>query len=132
DELASDAVASGKIQKDAVTQGKIADDSVTGGKVQDGSLSPAKIAQTVDSVSFDPGSVTGSSCVTSQAVAVPGIQTGDRLLVYPESAGTGGWPVNFTLAAYGPGSPGNLNVEVCNLGPTTSPGPLPLHVLLFH
>jgi hypothetical protein len=126
-----EAIESAKLAAGSVTEGKIANDAVVGSKVAPGSLSLGDVAQAVVSTAFDPPAIGVGACAVSGDIAVPGMQTGDSVLVLPSGAG-GGWTIDLLLGAYGPSGSGTVRVEVCNEGVVPiDPGPLPLLVAAF-
>jgi hypothetical protein len=130
--LKDDAVESAKLANGAVVEAKIGNDAVVGSKVADGSLPLADIAQVVANVSTsDLGSIGPGACAVDPAIAVPGLQAGDDVLVFPRSVGEG-WNAALILDGYGPDTGGSVAVRVCNTGGLSiDPPAQPLTVLGF-
>jgi len=132
--LQPQSVGSAKIEDLAVRTGKLEDNAVTSAKVGDGALSPTKIAQIVADVTYSPGTVMNNTCAVSGSIAVPALQSGDDVLVYPRDAGGGAgqWPSGFVLDAFGITGSSAVTVKICNLsGTDVNPGAVPFRVLGF-
>lgn len=131
--IRDEAVESGKIANGAVVEAKIGNDAVVGSKVLNGSLDLGKVAQLVTTISYDhPATIGASSCGFSNNIPVPGLQSGDEVLVIAGDAGGAGWDPNFLLGGYGPTGVGTIRVVLCNYtAGLLDPGPLSLQVLGF-
>jgi hypothetical protein len=110
-DIATGAVKKKKIAAGAVTTPKIADGAVTTPKIADKAVTSGKFFLSVVS-NQNVGNVGGGTCSTF-AIATPGIQATDHVLVTPPP----GWTDTFTLVGDPNPAAGQVIVQFCNTFP---------------